>query len=784
MNFLTGPRVLGQREEMFLSAPCKPLSARTLRTLPPQNCLMVAVFVVQMFRALFSGILLSLVLVAFSGAVYAKSSRLQKAPTTRPSSNKTPSNTAKASSSRQTARKKKAAQGTIPSIVVRPAPDPKASALEPTGFATVLSVKKSAERLRDLSDILHQQAGLRVRSVGGLGSWSTLSIRGSSSAQVQILVDGIPLNHGSSAIVNLSDLPLEGLQRVEVYRGFVPASLGGAMGGAVNLVTSFAPNRPVLTASGSFGSWFSHRGMLSYAQRKGDWQWNLAASLKGTKGDFSYFDDKGTPFNFDDDNEQAIRANNDFELFSFLGRLRWKPGKHWAFNLTDLLTIREQGIPGLANFRSLKARYQHLRHLVQLSADARRLPVATMRWTQQLYLLHQHEFYTDPDGEIGLARQQQRNLAVAGGWKSRWLWFPTWNWEISLLSHLRGEGFSQQDELQPNNEPLQRQRIEWHPTFVTLVSFFEERLKVTASGTMQWLLQQVTQKEQTSQWLPTGRVGVQFAPTRWLSFKANGGRYVRVPTFWEMFGDRGTMVGNPALRPETGWLTDAGVVLQSRFRRSIPVRVQGVVTFFWTEAQDLIRFVQNSQRTMIAINIDHARTLGVEARLRLSLWKRLKVDADLTWLQATNLSKASFENGKQLPGRPLWETSTRLAWADRWGSVFVRHEFFAGMFLDVANLQELPFRHWWTFGASLSLSFLLRKLGLPFPFRGLRLLMEVKNLTDERKNPVPLRPPLPNLSTTFKAIADYSGYPLPGRAFFVTLSWKILPMTTLRSSQR
>ena len=50
--------------------------------------------------------------------------------------------------------------------------------------------------------------------------------------------------------------------------------------------------------------------------------------------------------------------------------------------------------------------------------------------------------------------------------------------------------------------------------------------------------------------------------------------------------------------------------------------------------------------------------------------------------------------------------------------------------------------------------------------------LEVKNLADARVEQVALDPPpRPDLTSVPRAIADFGGYPLPGRAFYLTLEW-------------
>src|SRR5947209_8138123 len=68
---------------------------------------------------------------------------------------------------------------------------------ETTPFVTVIDVGGSAQEVRTLAETLAESAGVQVRSLGGLGAYSAVSIRGSSSAQVAVFLDGVPLNRGA-----------------------------------------------------------------------------------------------------------------------------------------------------------------------------------------------------------------------------------------------------------------------------------------------------------------------------------------------------------------------------------------------------------------------------------------------------------------------------------------------------------------------------------------------------------------------------------------------------------
>ena len=91
---------------------------------------------------------------------------------------------------------------------------------------------------KSIPDLLDQIPGVYVRSQSGKAHYTTASIRGSAPSQVNIYIDGIPMNLSNEMAADISTLPISGIERVEVYRGTTPARFSGApVGGAINIVT-------------------------------------------------------------------------------------------------------------------------------------------------------------------------------------------------------------------------------------------------------------------------------------------------------------------------------------------------------------------------------------------------------------------------------------------------------------------------------------------------------------------------------------------------------------------
>ena len=100
-----------------------------------------------------------------------------------------------------------------------------------------LDVKPVINSLNSLNELVNRTSGVKIREEGGVGSDFDLSINGLSGNSVRYFIDGVPLDSKGS-YVTLTNLPVNLIDRVEIYKGVVPASLGtDALGGAVNIIT-------------------------------------------------------------------------------------------------------------------------------------------------------------------------------------------------------------------------------------------------------------------------------------------------------------------------------------------------------------------------------------------------------------------------------------------------------------------------------------------------------------------------------------------------------------------
>lgn len=152
-----------------------------------------------------------------------------------------------------------------------------AKKIRETGFnVNVIETKQYANTNADINQILNRSTGIRIREQGGLGSNFSFSLNGLSGNNVKFFMDGIPIESMGSGLT-LNNIPVNIAERVEVYKGVVPAHLGSdALGGAINIVTN-RDKVKYMDLSYSVGSFNTHRTALSagYVEPKTGIRFNL-----------------------------------------------------------------------------------------------------------------------------------------------------------------------------------------------------------------------------------------------------------------------------------------------------------------------------------------------------------------------------------------------------------------------------------------------------------------------------------------------------------------------------
>lgn len=633
---------------------------------------------------------------------------------------------------------------------------------------TVIPVDETLSASDDVASVVESASGTVVRRLGGLGDYATISIRGSSARQVQVFIDGVPLNPDGSSAINLSELPLGAFSRVELYRGNAPPAFSASpIGGVVNLVTG---QRTSPTAGSlSYGQLSTSR-LTAAADQRGtvcgkDSEVLLFAESFSTQSDFQYFTDNATPYNVFDDARPDRENNNKAQLSSYG---RWRiGGAPWRLTLSDAFLAREEGLPGHVNAPADAVRLQTLRNLSTLQVDG---TVGVSRWQGRLWQQLRQEVFDDRLGEIGTGTQWQQSRYGTHGLLGSIAWAPR-PWLVpSLTVTARQDRYTLTDYLIEETESP-RIRYVASATLAADGWLLSEQLKLSPViqthtidsrllGDVPFGDVPIAPDGQDILHAVTPRGGMLLRLTRLqnIAIKANAGRYLRPPDFTELFGDQGSIIGNTDLVPERGWQWDAGVRLTTPEN---PV-VSGAadVTWFSNTATDQIVLLQNSQRTSVPTNLSGAHTEGLEAALQLSLLGLLDSQSNLTLNRSENQTPRDDVVGKQLPRLPTREfhQRTSLQWQNRarLGHAF---NYTDGNYWDAPNLLLAPPR-------AIHSAFLrLGTANLTAEASILNLTNQIVSIVD--RNPVSDE----DDTTVLQPITDFIGYPLPGRTWLFTMTW-------------
>ncbi|HWM85169.1 MAG TPA: TonB-dependent receptor [Kofleriaceae bacterium] len=652
-----------------------------------------------------------------------------------------------------------------------------------SGFTTVVRVEQLAGETLPLAEALAETAGVHVRSLGGLGGFSSISVRGAAPGHTAVFVDGVPLARLGSATADLGRFELGSFSTVQLHRGAVPAGLGGAVqASALELTTELGPaedGHPLLVSAGggSFGARHLRARWLGGASSAtGDGTGlHLGLGYAGAEGDFVYFNDRGTNLDPSDDRFER-RDNNGYDRVDAVARAGLRRGD-WALSGGGRGLWKHQGVPGSGSVQSQTAELTTWSQMIDGAAERdAAFGSRALRARAGAHALVEIQRYRDPDGEIGLAGQDRRYLTAAAGghWSLTAALAPA---HVSSIAAEAGAELFTDTDIAGGDGRDRGLRLEAATTLSHTFRLrgpagerarFEPALRLEVARTdpiadpsdgVQNELSPRTDFHAT----PRAAFWLRVAPD--LSLKASAGSYLRAPTALELYGDRGTLVGNPALEPETGESGDLGLVWAPASPAGPVDRIYVEAAGFAARSRDTIVWVPNAALVAGPQNLGAALTWGGELVASARAARALTLTADYTYLRSSQRDTLPAYEDKELPQRPRHQLHARADLAghvaSRLAVLFGDAALVGGNHLDPANLSQVPARA--LVGAGIKLEVAPRLL----------VALEGKNLTDARVEHVPLDPaPRPDLARVPRAVSDFFGYPLPGRAFYLTLQWE------------
>ncbi len=477
-----------------------------------------------------------------------------------------------------------------------------------------------------LADALSGLPGMDLVQSGGPGSDASLFIRGADSDQVQVLIDGVPVNDpsGPGGAYNFGVETLSDVARIEVVRGPMSAVYGsGAVGGVVNIVTDRGSGPFGVSAMVAGGYPASLVGQLTVHGARGAFDYALSAETQSYQGyddtprreavytgaangfrtgvlaaDFGYTPVAGTRFyvdargresvnSYDEQGAPAFDANNntgrDNDSFVRAGVNSLLFGGWW---LTNVSLGYDQAyrhyvtflLPNDPNQQQDDSRYTGTRFDTQWNNTLR---VPNFGPVRQAVVTAGYEHSND-------TAQERLNSAYYG--------YPyiarvnATDHRDSVYAGAQGSVFSR-----------------------AVISGNVREEGVSGVGDAF-----------------TWRAGISYAvPALATHLKASLGTAFLAPSLYDRYGiDNAGYVGNPMLRPERSRSEEIGFVTRAGKYMSVSA------TWFHTRTRDLIETVFAPVYT--TVNVNAARMQGVETALTLHPARWLDADLSYTYTDARN----------------------------------------------------------------------------------------------------------------------------------------------------
>ena len=616
-------------------------------------------------------------------------------------------------------------------------------------FFSVIRREDFDGKMESLSEVIEKEAGIQVRQAGGLGSFSTVSLRGSSSDQVMVFVDGILLNDASGGGVDLSNISLSDVEAIEIYRGVTPVNFGKAsIGGVVNIRTLRSKKGFNANVSTGYGS-FNTRRLAGFVNHKPDkWDYLISADYLSSDNDFEFLNDNGTRWNPDDDRWEK-RNNAEFDQKNILTKFGFDFTDDVRIDLVNQWFSKDQGLPSWNNSDKTKTSFDTDRNITTLKLTANDTGPYHFNTSARIDYSWKEEEYDDRQGHVGLGKQHARYTTTRYGANFFLEWLTEWN-ALTFTFDAQHEEYDPKDLLNRRN-PHESSRDTFSLGLQDSLLLFQERLIITPA--LRYTSIDDELKSAMSIWgVPleeasrdenyvSPQIGLKYRPLNWLTLKTNVAKYVREPSFFELFGDRGFFIGNMDLKAEKGVNSDAGFEINYLTENEWLRRISCNVAYFKSDVDNLITRVYDARGIGKSLNISEAHIEGVEAGINLDFLKYFCFVGNATWQDTENRSKIKAFNGKNLPGRYEKSYLGRIEARYEGFKVYYEKVIEEGLYYDTANLLKAENKEEINAGVS-SL------------FRGILFSFEARNLGDDQYE-------------------DFNGYPLPGRSYYFSLKYSL-----------
>jgi outer membrane receptor protein involved in Fe transport len=506
-------------------------------------------------------------------------------------------------------------------------------------------------------DVLRGLPGVEINQSGGRGTITSAFIRGGDSDYNLVMVDGIELNDFGGGF-DLSPLPAEGVEQVEVIRGPESALYGSnAMSGVINLETIHGDGPPHFSFVGEGGSLYTWRlGTTGAGLNKG-FSWAYSLSRLQTNGQVPNDAYRGQTATVSLGYSRSPRRKFDANFFGYAG-LVGLPGPYGSdpdglFPGLDPSSEQNQNLFGYQaqEVEQFSARFQQV-STVSVSTDR----ITFMSPSEGNFFTNNLRVVANTRSEIAVSsrdtlvagfeydRDQYKNLFVEGTNDLPFLlgrnsyaffaenrWNPSDRWFINVGVRV--------DDIQTGSVP---------------VNVDEGQPGIPANT-----LAKFTPRISAAYVARQGDGDGFFGATR---LHASFGTGFRAPNGFEL-----AFTNNPALRPEESISYDAGVEQRVAHDRAVLD-----VTYFYNKFKDQIVSTGDLPSNFDSENIGKSRAWGLETSVRIHPFRSFEFSGSYTWMNTAILALDGFAEpvdpftvGEPLLRRPRNAAGFNATWTKK-----------------------------------------------------------------------------------------------------------------------
>ncbi len=472
----------------------------------------------------------------------------------------------------------------IPEIIVTA--NRTANTVDETIAPVTIITRKDIDRLQAQSvvDVLKSTLGIDVKTSGGMGSSTSIFMRGTNSDHILVLVDGVPYGSATLGITPFQYIPVSQIERIEVVRGPQSSLYGSsAIGGIIQIFTNKETRGQSFYADTGYGSDDTVEANAGFGYGNETSSFNIGVGYIDTNG----YDFLGNP-----DSANADNDDDSFDNTSVSINGRHKFNEQFTLSGSYLLADGENQYDytnGL-NLATTKSRTEFKQQVASIVADLKINDI----WSSQLLIgqsKDESDYYQYPYFETTIEKYQFDTTKDNFSWKNDF---------IIRDKDILTVGFDYLDESVDSTTNFDKDS-RWTKGVFTQYQYYGEVFDIKGA----WRYDDNQQFGSHN----TSNIGLGFDLDEYLRVTVNYGRAYKSPTFNDLYyPDVGYFKGNSGLKPETSESFDFG--LSGEFKS-----INWSANFYTTSIRNLIEYQYPTME-----NIDKANIDGIELSLGTQLF--------------------------------------------------------------------------------------------------------------------------------------------------------------------